>query len=233
MTRWIETLLALQEVDMQIRNLNIRKKMIPQEEARLTKELDEAQSELREAKIAAHQTEVAIKENEAQIVKLYDAIAQKQQRSTMIRKNDEYQAALTEIANNKAKIEELESDIILLMDKQDAQKLRLKEIAAETDAQTVNIRNEIKELQGLVKEIDEMLGELEQERSKCATQVESELLRRYEALLRGKAGAPLVKIVNENCTNCHLRITPQTLTLAKRGAMASCDNCSHLVYLEA
>lgn len=232
MENWLEALLALQAVDIKIHNLQVRKLLIPKERARLSKELDSAMSSLKELKTAARKTENDIKEDETKIVKHYDAIAKIQQRSTMIRKNDEYQAALNEIEKNKEQISQLEGDILLLLDKQENIRKRLQELETETEARTVNVRSEMEEIQGLDQEIDELVAELKMERGPLAGKVQSDILNQYENLLRNlQNGPPLVKIVNESCMHCHLRVTPQTLNSAKKGMMTICDNCSHLVYL--
>ena len=51
--------------------------------------------------------------------------------------------------------------------------------------------------------------------------------------MKGKnAGAPLVKIENGICGNCHLRVTPQAMNAIQKGVVTYCDNCQHIIYDE-
>ena len=61
--------------------------------------------------------------------------------------------------------------------------------------------------------------------------IPSELLSRYERLLRGKdQGAPLTPVENGCCGNCHMKVTLQTINQLSKGELESCDNCQHLLY---
>ena len=47
-----------------------------------------------------------------------------------------------------------------------------------------------------------------------------------------KKGLMVSPITDGICGNCFLKLTPQTMTHARRGAVTECDHCRHLVYLE-
>ena len=69
-------------------------------------------------------------------------------------------------------------------------------------------------------------------RPELRTMVDSELLSRYEMILKKNAGTPLVCVDADKCGHCHLRLTPQTLASARSGAVTLCDNCMHIIYID-
>ena len=94
MATWIEALLDLQEVDLQIRNLKLRLAMIPKERNDLKEQINNEKEELNETNHSIQETELKLKGYESLMIKHYDAIAKLQQRSTQIRRNEEYQALM-------------------------------------------------------------------------------------------------------------------------------------------
>jgi len=231
MTTWLDALLELQDVDLKLRNLKKRLELIPKERAEFNKQREEEKSKLAETKTSIQETEVKLKSYEALMMKHYDAIAKLQQRSTQIRRNDEYQALMKEIDFNKAKISDLETETIVLMDKLDNMKRNFITKEEETAAQLENIDTEITSLNDLEEEVRGMVTELAAVRGELATKVSSDALEAYERILKKNAGTPAVAIINGNiCGNCRLKLTPQTINNAKAGNLAYCDNCSHIVY---
>lgn len=233
MATWIEALLDLQEVDLQIRNLKLRLAMIPKERNDLKEQINNEKEELNETNRAIQETELKLKGYESLMIKHYDAIAKLQQRSTQIRRNEEYQALMKEIEFNKAKISDLETETIVLMDKLDNMKRNFVRRKEECDAQVDNIQNELNELTSLEAEVKSMLVELAEVRDERAAKVNAPALEGYERIIKKNEGKPVVKIINGNiCGNCRLKLTPQTVNDAKAGTLTYCDNCSHIVYLD-
>ncbi len=232
MASWLDSLLALQEVDLHIRNLKKRLAMIPRERNDLKDKRTLENELLDNAKSAIQETELKLKGYEALMIKHYDAIAKLQQKATQVRRNDEYQALMKEIDFNKAKISDLETDTLVQMDKLDTMKKNFVTRKSECAAQLSNIDAEIESLTALEHEVREMLEDLTEVRNERKSKVSEPALSIYERILKKNTDTPAVKIINGNiCGNCRLKLTPQTLGTAKAGNLANCDHCSHIVYL--
>ena len=87
------------------------------------------------------------------------------------------------------------------------------------------------ELCSFSKTVKEEIANVRAARPALLTDIPAPLLSAYEALRNGKdRSIPLVTADNEVCGHCRLKITPQTATAIKRGEIAYCDNCQHLLY---
>lgn len=231
MAAWLDSLLSLQEVDLHIRNLRKRLAMIPRERNELKAQRNQETEQLDNTKSAIQETELKLKGYEALMKKHYDAIVKLQQKSTQVRRNDEYQALLKEIDFNKAKISDLETDTIVQMDKLSTMKRSFEVKKSECSAQLQNIDSEIESLTELEGEVREMIKGMIEIREERVTKVGEPALGIYERILKKGVGTPAVKIINGGiCGNCRLKLTPNTIGTAKAENLSNCDHCSHIVY---
>ena len=232
MKQWIESLLALQKVDMRIINLHLRLKMIPSEIKKLEEKKSNTETNLSEAKSSMQKTGLDIKHAESVIAEINTKIEQLQQQSSLIKKNTEYKAMLSQIETQKEKISEQETTMLILFDQDEENKEKYKEITKEFEAEKSEISEEIAELNELSGEVSAEIEQLIGSRPPLEARVDSSVLAQYKRLLKAKK-APLAKINSTGiCSNCHLKITPQTMTETKKEAVVYCDNCSCLLYLE-
>ena len=231
MASWLDSLLELQDVDLKIRSLAKRLELIPKERNEFKEQRNDEKTKLAESKNAIQETEVKLKSYEGSMTKHLDTIAKLQQRSAQIRRNEEYLALMKEIDFTKAKISDLETETIVLMDKLDNMKRNFVHKEEECAARIENIDSEITSLTDLEEEVHEMLTKLETIRKERAIKVSEPILEAYSRILSKNQDTPAVKIINGNiCGNCRLKLTPQTLSTARSGNLAHCDNCSHIVY---
>ncbi|MBS1371322.1 MAG: hypothetical protein HPZ91_15350 [Lentisphaeria bacterium] len=229
--RWAEALLKLQTVDLRIRELETRLALLPKEMGALKDKRDAAVAEVNAAANAARKIELDRKGVESEIEKLNGENKKLQQQTAMVKKNTEYQAMLGTIALNEKKIGELESRELELMDEFEAAKKAYRRLKQNNEAVVNAIRAEFDELVTFAGDLKKEIAQLKAERPADIRGVDGETLARYNRLLAGKDGvAPLVKVENEICGSCHLRVTRQAMTNIQKGAVASCENCMHFIY---
>lgn len=231
MKKWIEDLLALQTIDMAIRNMKIRLEMLPKEKSSLEAEQKKEEAELKSKSENSKKTELSVKQVESSIAQINDSIKKIMANSAMVKKNNEYQAMMSEIQQNKAKISDLETEEINLLDELEKAKAGFKEFEKQYHAKVKTIKENLSELQLLEREVREEINRLIAERGTKEGAIGQDILRVYSRL-RKASGDPLVKVNNDICGNCHLKLTPQTLTETRKGSVITCDNCQHLLYIE-
>ncbi|MPM13685.1 hypothetical protein SDC9_60044 [bioreactor metagenome] len=229
---WAENLLKLQELDLEIRNLKLRLIMIPKETAAVKDRIAAIEAEVKNARDARQTHERELKQNEAEAQGLADKIAKLEQQSALVKKNSEYQAMLASIAMLKDSISTLETRALELMDMIDADGAAIREAEQSAKTASAGLRDELEELQSLSADVQKRIGELDSGRGGLRNMVDSELLSRYEMILKKNAGIPLVRVEADKCGHCHLRLTPQTLNYARSGAISYCDNCMHIIYCD-
>lgn len=231
MKKWIENLLNLQAQDMRIRNLEIKYKTIPGERAKLIAEFEAVKKALAEAKADLQKTEQALKNQEAAAAAAVETMKKLQIQSASVKKNADYQAMLAEIEKCRVKISDIESAQIELLDQIEEKKKLLRTAEKNYNSTGRAVQAEVRELDQLKADIIAEAKEKAALVKHLESKVEMNVLEVYKRLRASGKGEPLSAIrPGGMCSNCNLKLTPQTLNLAAKGNMALCDNCSHMVY---
>jgi len=230
MKTWLSNILALQQFDMKLRDLETKYRTIPGERRKLREEYEAAQASLAAARENAAKTDQSLKQTEAEIASQNDTIRKLLTQSALVKKNDEYQTMMQNIETAKGCISELESRVIELLDEQEAARKAVADQEREFAATDKQIREELAEFEQLVESIKADAVKLKSEKKKFMPRVELNVLNAYQNILTRDKGKPVVPIVNGTCGNCSLRVTPQLVNEAKKGNLIYCDNCSHILY---
>jgi uncharacterized protein len=230
MKQWIEDLLRLQDNDLTIRRLTTRLEMIPIEISKIERDIETEREELKKRKEAGMSTELEIKQVESEIMKQNDEITRLQKQSVMVKKNDEYRALMKEINNAQAKISNLETRELELMDLKDAFKKTRKNEERITQDKENTLNEETQDLQDIEVRLKKEINNLNAGRNLLCDKIKEELLGKYTRLINKGVGKPLVEVHDGNCGNCHLKLTPQTVNTASKQEQIPCENCGHLLY---
>lgn len=233
MNEWITDLLALQDLDMKIRNLKLRIATIPSEKKRLDSLVKEAAAKVDAAKDALRKIERAIKENEGEIEKLNEASRKLLTQSAMVKKNNEYQAMMADIEAKKNAVSDLETAILERMDQAEAAQKEVGAAEKELAVTQKSVKSELADLVELKEELDGEIAEKLKLRKAYEAKVDTQTLTVYHRLLEGGKGEPVAMINQGVCGYCRLRVPPQTVNNAKKGLLTLCDNCSHILYLHS
>ena len=230
-TLWLRALLELQKLDLRLRDLESRLKLLPREMNDMLAKRDALAASTKAAQDEVRRIELAIKNGESGIEALQKENLKLQQQSALVKNNKEYQAMLAAVEQNKHKIGDLEEKTLLLMDELDAARTRSVKVAGDNRAETAMLKSEFDELVAFSGEVKKEIAQLKERRPAMTKNINAEVLSRYTALLGGKnPTVPVVALDGESCGNCHLAITPQTINLLKRGDVGVCDNCQHFIY---
>ena len=226
-----DSLLKLQTADMRMRDLNIRLVSIPKELDRIIARRDQLNAANAAAAEKVKKMELAIKSAESSIQALAAESSKLQQQSALVKKNNEYQAMLAGIAQNKEKIGKIEEELLLKFDQLEVLKAEADKVKRANAVEMRAARTEFEELLEFSKSCKAEIAKLQAARPALAAQVHPDFLSRYERILKGRdAGEPLVKVENGSCGHCHMKVTLQTLNQLSKGELETCDNCQHLIY---
>ena len=227
----LRRLLVLQETDMRLRDMETRLATLPKEMNHIIAKRDKINESTAAAVAAVKKIKLRIKQNEDLIAELESGIEKMRQQSSMVKKNNEYQAMLAAIELNKKKIGEAEERILAAADELEAAKRSGAKIKFANDAEIKILKDEFEELFNFSKVVKEEIAKLKADRPVLLKDIPPALLSPYESLRNNKEGAPpLVTADNEICGHCRLKITAQTAVALKRGEVAYCDNCQYLLY---
>jgi len=226
-------LLDLQEVDLRFQKLVVRGKILPKELDNLKKELAAEKTSVEEIKTELNQAELAMKKCESEMALEKEKVDKLNTQSSMVKKNDEYQAILSEIDGHKEKIDNFETKEIELFDVIDDLTKKYEDASKELIAIEKSLKKEMQELIDLAGDLKK---EIEVNRKK-STQLEAkvtdkELLSLYKRLIKKEGSTPVTQVQHDSCGNCHLKILPETKVDIQKKGYALCDNCGYIIYGE-
>ena len=226
----MEPLLALQDVDTQIYELQKELRDIPIRKQQETARLQDAQERLSaaQAELMAFQTRVADFELQAKAVREHVTKLRQQQMS--LKTNKEFRTMETEINTGLHEAEALEGQQINAMDALPPAQARVEAARTRVDAETSGMAQYVAELDSRLAEVKTRLAKLEQDRAEAATRVQPPHLRRYERL-RGARRPTVVPLKDGICSGCHLQQTAATRHLVQRkNTLVNCESCGRLLY---
>ena len=157
--------------------------------------------------------------------------------SATIKKNDEYQAAMAQIADLEKAIAQGEEQVLAAMDKLEAHQSQV-EKTRQTAAQVQTAAaGELRKCQAEHTRLSAAIKDLQSRRAAAAAEVAPALLRRYELLRASKIYSrkqpALVMVDDGTCARCHRRIPTQHCNETRHGELETCENCGALLYSEA
>jgi len=230
----VDGLMNLDKIDCKIRDAETEISKGPQDIARA-----EAAVKSAEAKIATfkdkgigiakkiHGIEVDVKAVEEDMEKTKG-------HQRLAKSNKEYQIFKDKIEQDKAKIDKMEDEILVLMDEQEK---GAKEAAAAKkeleEAQKISARVK-KEWADRTKELEAELATLKTQRKEAAAKVDAEDLVIYERARRQARGtSALAPVRGTICGACNVRMPAQTLNLVFIGkSLVQCTSCSRILYVD-
>ena len=112
----LKRLLKLQEADMRQRDMETRLENLPKEMNRILARRDQVMASTAAAAARFRAVKERIRKDEALIAELNAASDKLRQQTTMVKKNNEYQAMLAAIELNRKKVSEAEDRILLAAD---------------------------------------------------------------------------------------------------------------------
>lgn len=227
----MKILIALQDCDIRMRDIQIKKEEGPKKIQRLKQKLAAMEDQLEEE---ANRLEAYTRERrhaEQEIEEIENRLKKANIKLSNIKSNKEYQAALKEIDDLKGEKSLLEDRVIDIMEQLEGLETKYansRESVEETRQQFELDHNEIlKALDGL----NQDLVEIEEKRMQFSEAVDPDLLKRYNYLRTHKSGIGVSPVLNGVCQTCHLDIPPQRFNELIRGdKLMTCPNCTRIIY---
>jgi predicted nucleic acid-binding Zn-ribbon protein len=169
--------------------------------------------------------EGAIEQHEAKIEKY-------NQQLVAVKKNEEYQALLHEIDQEKKQIGLKEERILFILDELEQARARLNEDKKRISEESADIDRQCAEIDQELEEAIAERKELEAQRAPFIESVDAQLYKRYEKLRSNiTQGNVVVPMLNEVCTGCHMGIRAQIVNEVLEGSKIHvCQHCARILY---
>ncbi len=236
MTDALEHLLAVQDLDTSILQLEHRRQVLIESSGLAAVEAQLAAIEAERADAAARRgvltaTQKELEEQIAVISERRSAIEQRMYASTSSSGRD-LQAMNDEVrhlTDRRAQLEELELVAMLEQDPVEAELAALHERAAPLEAQAEELRGQVAKDQV---EIDAALGQALAARANEAAQLPTALSDRYETLRARLKGTGAARLVGSHCDGCHLELSSvevEKIRALPPGEVATCEQCGRIL----
>jgi len=148
--------------------------------------------------------------------------------------NKEYQIFKDKIEQDKAKIDKMEEEILVLMDGQEKDAKETAAAKKELDEAQKTVSRVKKEWSERTKELEAELTTLKTQRKEAVAKVDLEDLGIYERARRQARGkSALSPVRGANCGGCDVRLPAQQLNLVFIGkTLVQCDSCARILYVD-
>jgi uncharacterized protein len=227
----LEQLLVLQDREQKITQIQTEIKTLPLERESLESNLAAGIAGVEALKQRARQIEVDRKKMELDVGTRKESISRLKTQQYQTRKNDEFQAMGHEIERYENEIKKIEDEELELMMRADQVKADLAAEEKKATAAKNSISRQLDDLEQKSKTLESQLQELSKERAALASNIDEDLLNRFERLFKSKGDAAVVALEHEVCTGCHMKVTTQTAHHVKAGKeIVSCENCGRILF---
>lgn len=231
MNAQLKLLVELQEIDSQLQRLEATKGDLPVREREVRTKRDALKNQLESLQKELEQTKKDRIRANSEFESLKDKKAKYQKQLFTVRNNREYDAVTAEIELAEKALEDLETQIIALMEKED-------QLTKEVERVTSEFQTAEKELEELLNELNEKSAQIEDqrlrlmhEREKVVMQADKSLIATYERIRRAKGGLAVVPVSKGACGGCFTQIPPQrALEIRSSDRIYTCEVCGRFLY---
>ncbi len=233
MEKWIQRLLLLQEKDLRIRTLEQQIALVPAEKEEAGTLLEGAEREAKAAHDEVIEKEKAVKDTEITIQGFQEKLRIFMSKTALIKDNDEYKAALSQIEQAREQISEHETRELILLEEVDEARSRLAEAKKRLEQTRDRVREMIADLDTRVRNFQALLDQLREERKAAFAATPADKRAMYERLRQSPkfAGRAILVPVREGiCDGCHMRVTAQMRMDVRKSLLVRCQNCGALLY---
>jgi len=228
----ITALEALQQLDIELRELEDDLERYPQEISRYKEETENTKQSLAKAKEELNQTRKRKMESESKLFGNKDKIKKAEVKLFEIKTYREYEALQKEIGDVKKANADLEEDILKEMETLEGLETEVKEKENTLNEKEKEYDKIIDIYNRKISEITKAYEIKKQEKKKMVSLINPEIHTLYERIRR-RNGVVIVQARNELCTGCNMNIPPQLFNevlTSKR--MIQCPNCQRILYCE-
>jgi predicted nucleic acid-binding Zn-ribbon protein len=227
----LQNLIALQDLELKILNLQKQSSDIPNKIQNFEEQLQRIKAEYEEK--AAHAKDLSNRRRtlEGEVDLLRSKLSRLRDQSMAVKTNKEYAAMLHEIQMAEDRIRREEDIILEIMEETEGKEKDLKTAEQEMLKQTAELREDIRKTNGSAPAMEAELVKLNEEKDFIESQIDAELLSRYRRIAKAQKGIALAEAKDELCSACHVRIRPQIYAeLLRTEGIHFCDSCSRILF---
>jgi predicted nucleic acid-binding Zn-ribbon protein len=224
-------LIDLHEVDKEIFGLTQDLEKLPQELKDSQQKMEALETERSSHLQELEDLRKQLREMEAEVADLEEGIKASRGRLMDIGKELELKAMLKEIAFREDQRDQKETRVLEILDQVEALNQTIAEKEEALQAQKAAYDRQSAEVSSRIEELEKQRTALVEKRESLRKGLPSQLLKRYEFILRRHNGSAICEVRAGVCLGCHLNILPQQfIDLQKGEEVIQCPHCQRILY---
>jgi len=230
----LELLKRLQNVDRIIRKIENIKLDFPIKIKQLEKELERREQRLEEEKSALEEIKKVSRNKEQELKVEMEQLQKSQDKLLSVKTNKEYHAVLKEVDGIKWNNSDLETEILICMEKVDKLAHEIKEKDIQHQKWIQEFEKQKKVLKAEIEKSNLELENRQKLRIETVEKVHPDLIKKYEVLIEKRHGLAVVPIQDGFCQGCNMNIPPQKfLEIQKNNnTIKNCPFCNRILYFD-
>ncbi len=227
----IDQLLAVQEHDIRILQIEKEMKDIPARKERELERLSGHKAALAESEESLKVQQSKLKQLEVDSGSKQEKIAKLRGQQIDLKTNKEFKAMENEIKTIENSIKGDEDRELEIMEDIESARGGVEKSRKDLAEEDVEVQEDITDLDERMSGLKAELDDEQSARSASADGIDAEWLSRYDGILRSKGGSALVSAEKGVCGGCFMTLPPYLRIEAKKQlSMVTCSFCGRLLY---
>lgn len=228
----LKVLENLQELDLKIRNLEIKKGGLPSELKTLKVSLLQKNTALEQAQKTVEEINKQHLQNVAALELNQDRLARANEKLEAVQNSNEFSAANKEVTQlNKFK-EDLDRKSEETSKRLEEARAVVEKIQGEMAAIQADLDSKSGEVSSAAGELDGEIEKLMNERGAMTGDLKPQLVSKYDRIRKAREGVGLSPVSGGRCKSCNVMIPPQMNNLLHKAEnMIACPSCQRILYL--
>lgn len=226
----MKNLIALQQIDLELKHLKDLRGDLPNQVQKLQKKFKEAENNLIEKQDQLTQYKKEKRVAELDIKQLDKKLEKYQSQLYEVKNNKEYDAVSKEIEVVKESISEKEDRIIELIDLEEQFGKEIEEDKNELVDMKKDLKKKNYELKKMMGKTEKVELQLNHEREKSVHSLNNRYLSMYDRISKARDGLAVVAILRNACGGCLNRLPPQRiLEIRNKKIIYLCEVCGRIL----
>jgi len=229
----IRVLMLLQNMDGQIREKTIAREELLAEIETREKGIKENRADGGTLRAEWEKKDKLRRDKEKELQDEGRKAAEKRMKMAQIKNIKEMQALQREIDLIKQGNSQLEDELISVLEELEAEGNILKEKEEGLKAMEEEWRGKRQEAEAQLAELDQAVTEASKTRGETASQLNEDLIGRYELIFARRGGIAVVMASGGICQGCHMNIPPQLWNeIIRSDKLILCPSCHRIIYYQ-
>lgn len=227
----LEKLIALQELDIKIREIEKDIANIPNQQADIESQFNAFAAEYLDKKTRLETTKREQRQAELDLKELEERLEKYKRDLMRVRNEREYSTVLREIDVTKKAISALETQTLEKLELIEQLEQEIAALTPEIEIKRREFDAQIAQCASRLQQLQAELAAWRQQRQELVNEIPADLLARYDRLSQLRDGLALAEVRDGSCTACFMTIRPQAYADVRKGdQILACDNCSRILY---